>query len=470
VPSERCWWTFAGLAIGVVASLVLELHFNHLGGILRGRWEKLAVLGAWWVAFALAAWCLLHVPRRPAVGLLFAGTILFNAAALTAGPQLSDDLYRYAWDGRVQAAGIDPYRYPPDDPRLASLRDDWLWPDPAECADIGRAPGCTRLNRPSERTIYPPVAQVWFRLLDLLLPGDAEEKGLQVVHGLVGVALVALIVAVLRDLGGDPRWAVLYAWSPLAIVEATMDAHVDVVAATLAVAALWVLNRGRHWLSGALLGAATGIKLLPALVLPVALRARPLRVASGAIVVMVVAYLPHVLALGLRVLGYLPGYLQEERYDDGGRFLLLGLVGLDGSLATVAAVAVGAATLWVVMSREDHTAAGRARQLVGVAFLVATPVQPWYATLLIAIAVLEGAWQWLFVAAAGYPLYFAEVLDAPARPVGVASYGIAALVVVAVGLRRRLTTRSMGHERWGEPERGSCGGCVRRWRDIRRSS
>lgn len=130
--------------------------------------------------------------------------------------------------------------------------------------------------------------------------------------------------------------------------------------------------------------------------LPVALPARPLRVASGAIVVMVLAYLPHVLALGLPVLGYLPGYLQEERYDDARPFLLLGLVGLHGSLATVAAVAAGAATLWMVMSRED----------VGVAFLVATRVQPWYATLLVAIAVLEGAWQWSFVAA-GYPLSLA---------------------------------------------------------------
>ncbi|MDQ6798694.1 MAG: hypothetical protein M3011_11885, partial [Actinomycetota bacterium] len=72
--------------------------------------------------------------------------------------QASDDLYRYAWDGAVQAHGIDPYRYPPDDAHVAELRDRWLWPNARTCASWDKEPGCSRLNRPMERTIYPPVA------------------------------------------------------------------------------------------------------------------------------------------------------------------------------------------------------------------------------------------------------------------------------------------------------------------------
>jgi hypothetical protein len=63
------------------------------------------------------------------MGLLVAGTLAFTGLAVAGHPELSDDLYRYAWDGHVQASGIDPYRYPPDDPRLSGLRDPWLWPD-----------------------------------------------------------------------------------------------------------------------------------------------------------------------------------------------------------------------------------------------------------------------------------------------------------------------------------------------------
>jgi alpha-1,6-mannosyltransferase len=54
--------------------------------------------------------------------------IALRALLLTAPPILSTDIYRYVWDGRVQAAGIDPYRYIPADPALASLRDPVVYP------------------------------------------------------------------------------------------------------------------------------------------------------------------------------------------------------------------------------------------------------------------------------------------------------------------------------------------------------
>src|SRR5207302_1044054 len=80
---------------------------------------------------------------------------------LAGPPTTSDDLYRYAWDGRVQAASVDPYADAPDAPDLARLHDQWLWPDPSGCASLHRPAGCTRINRPDVRTIYPPVAEAW---------------------------------------------------------------------------------------------------------------------------------------------------------------------------------------------------------------------------------------------------------------------------------------------------------------------
>jgi len=225
-------------AVGVAACLALELRFNHMGGILQGRYPMLGVLGAWWVAFAVAAWGLLRLPRRAAVVVVLAGAVMFAVAALTAKPQISDDLYRYAWDGSVQAHGIDPYRYPPNDARVAEVRDPWLWPSPKTCASWDKPVNCTRINREMERTIYPPVAQVWFRVLDAVLPAGSRHKGFQVTHGLVGLGLTALLMGVLHNLGRNPAQAVLWAWSPLAVVETVMDAHVDVVALVAAVVAL----------------------------------------------------------------------------------------------------------------------------------------------------------------------------------------------------------------------------------------
>ena len=76
---------------------------------------------ALWAAFAAGAWLVRRLPRRWAVPLIVAGGIAVQLAALSAPPRGSDDLYRYIWDGRVQAAGIDPYRYPPAAPQLAGL-------------------------------------------------------------------------------------------------------------------------------------------------------------------------------------------------------------------------------------------------------------------------------------------------------------------------------------------------------------
>ena len=70
-------------------------------------------------------------------------------------------------------------------------------------------------------------------------------------------------------------------------------------------------------LAGALIGAAVAVKLSPALLLPAVIRRRPLAVGATAAAVVGLSYLPHVLAVGRGVLGYLPGYLCEEQYAQG---------------------------------------------------------------------------------------------------------------------------------------------------------
>jgi len=437
-----------------MACLALELRFNHMGGILRGRYPMLGVLGAWWVAFAMAAWGLLRLPRRVAVMVVLAGAVVFGLAALTAKPQISDDLYRYAWDGSVQAHGIDPYRYPPNDAHVIELRDPWLWPSPRTCASWDKPPNCTRLNREMERTIYPPVAQAWFRVLDAVLPAGSRHKGFQVTHGLVGLGVTVLLMGMLHKLGRNPVQAVLWAWSPLAVVETVMDAHVDVVALVAAILALWAFERRRPILGGAMLGVGIAVKLIPGVLLPAGLRRKPVWVAASAGAVVGLSYLPHVLAVGPTVLGYLPGYLKEENYSQGSRFLLLGLAGLHGTVAQVTAVVLLALAALVIAftpfpgwvrpkdkaqgaGREQPSPITRARWMLVAVFLIVTPVQPWYAVLVVAVAALDGTWELLAVAAAAYPLYFGTIIDQAAPGLGTISYGLAAVVVAgAAGWRR----------------------------------
>ena len=79
-------------------------------------------------------------------GLIIFG-ILFRLVLLATDPVLSDDIYRYLWDGKIFAAGINPYRFVPMDEHLALYRDLSVYP---------------YLNFPEIATSYPPVSQFFF--------------------------------------------------------------------------------------------------------------------------------------------------------------------------------------------------------------------------------------------------------------------------------------------------------------------
>ncbi len=482
VPRSRPDRALIGAGIGLAGVLATQLAVRAAPGYLPGRAGVLPGVLVWWVlGVATAASLVRSANRRAAAGMLLAGILAVHAVAATGPPQLSDDLYRYAWDGRVQAAGIDPYRYGPLDPHLAGLRDQWLFPDAAGCAAIERGPHCLRLNYPRAHTIYPPVAQAYFTAVHYL-PGPPREHKLQLYGSLLSLALTGLLMRMLTTRGRDPRYAAFYALSPLAGLEVGSDAHVDVLGALLAMAGLAVLtrrsvrpsaapstppqptpsqpaspSRRRAAAAGALLGAAVAVKLYPALLLPAAARRRPAALVGAAAGVVGLAYLPHLLAVGTGVLGFLPQYLDVEGYGQGARFLLLaGVLHLGGSAAKAVAVAVLAAVT-VAVWRTDPGRVPPERAalwLVGAAFLVATPVQPWYGVLLAALAVVAGRLEWLAVAAAAHPVYVSLFTDLPgdAWTLRVASYAVAAAVVLAVtGLRHRLAGAGPRVHRDAEP-------------------
>ncbi|WP_018638896.1 DUF2029 domain-containing protein [Parafrankia elaeagni] len=487
-------WALVAAAGALAGALALESAVIAQPGPLPGPPAVLYLALAWWAVAALGTWLLVRAgSRRATVWLLLTGAVAVHVLAIGAGPRMSDDLYRYSWDGRVQAAGIDPYRHPTSSPELAHLRDDWLWPDDAACAEINRGPGCTRLNYPQAHTIYPPVAQAYFTAVHYL-PGPPRENKVQLYGALVSLALTGLLVRVLAGRGHPVGYAAAYAWAPSAGLDAGMDAHVDVLAALFAVGACALLARrpagparpGRPWLrrpprfgdadgtgiggtrtqaggaraqtggagaqtasgtaarvgvaAGALLGAAVAVKLYPALLLVAAARRRTLAVGGTAVAVVALSYLPHVLAVGPDVVGFLPRYLSVEGYQDGHRFLLLGLVGLSGTSAKLAAgvvLAGVAAAVWRADPARVSAELGALR-LLGAAFLLATPAQPWYGIPLVALAVLARRPEWLAVAAAPYVLYMAlftdlALADRITRPGG---YVVGALVVLGVSIAR----------------------------------
>ena len=89
------------------------------------------------------------------------------------------------------------------------------------------------------------------------------------------------------------------------------------------------------------------------------------------------------------MLGYLPGYLKEEHYTSGSRFVLLGILGLPGPVTTALAVAVVAAVT-VHVARAGYEPAAGLVAVLGALILVTTPVQPWYAVTVAGLGALAG--------------------------------------------------------------------------------
>jgi hypothetical protein len=440
----------AGAAITALVWFTVQDHFSSAAAY------PLPMAAALWTAFAVGAWLILRTPHRAAIPLILLAGLAIQLAALSSPPKSSTDLYRYIWDGRVQAAGIDPYRYVPAAEQLTGLRDDLLWPPTGQyCVTAGHPPGeaavtlaagCTQINRPDVPTIYPPVAEAYFAAVDEISRGRGGITPIQAAAAICALATTVLLLFGLRWLRHDPRLAVLWAWCPVVGLEAGNNAHVDVLSCPLALAALLLLarpgGRRRAVAGGALLGLAIATKITPVLIGPAVARRRPVAVAVSAAGAIVAVYLPHVLAVGTAVVGFLPGYLNQEGYVGGSRFGLLDLI-MPQHWTTVAAVVILAAVGIAVLRRGDPDQPWRgAIAMTATMLLVTTPFYGWYTLLLVVLVPLGGRPEWLAIAAARYltPLHpWPHVILHAQTQVG---YGAALVIIVAVHAVRRRRLRS----------------------------
>jgi len=323
------------------------------------------VQGAFYLAAVALTWRG-GLSRRALVAVL-AVAALMRLVVLLAPPYLSDDINRYVWDGRVEAAGLNPYRYVPADPHLAALRDETIFPN---------------INRSDYApTIYPPVAEYIFFLGTRLSESLTAMKATLLVFELAGVLLLLRLL----DDSGLPRERILiYAWHPLTLWEFAGSGHVDAAIVTFVALALWARRREAAWLTGAALAAAALVKFFPAVIFPALYRRWDWKMPLAAVATVIIAYLPFIGA-GTAVLGFLAGYLHEEGLQNGTGFFLWNLARSVAPLERVGPalyLALAAAALLLLAVRSLFTSEGRylasAMTLAVAAMVLLSPHYPWY--------------------------------------------------------------------------------------------
>lgn len=308
---------------------------------------------------------------RGALALLLMGLVALRLAIpleLICG---SDDAYRYLWDGKVLLHAINPYRFAPASPELAGLRDTLIHP---------------QIFRPDMRTVYPPLAQFWFAVAQAV--GQGSAFGLKLVYLLHDGVATVLLVILLRRRRAPALRALLYAWSPLLVVQGYAAAHLDpLLVPWLLAALLW--SQRRPWAAGAALGCAAMVRPLAAICGPALALRRPVRegllVVAGFLLVGALLTLPY-LGAGRGLVESLLIYAQHWRFNG---FLFRPLELLFGEprwfrLAVNGAIGLVAITAALLpISRP-------ARALVALAaYVVLAPtIYPWYLIAALALAAL----------------------------------------------------------------------------------
>ncbi len=368
----------------------------------------LAMAGAWWTFRG-------NAEEKTTLGLILGFAILFRFLLLSTPPVLSSDIYRYIWDARIQASGLNPYLSRPADFDNEAVRKDPLY---------------QQQNRPFARTIYPPLAQAAFRVVRAV--GGESVTAMKALMLLGDLASILILMHLLGSLGLPRSRVILYAWHPLAVFEVAGSGHVDALAIPFILLAVLAWQRGKDAAAGVALGAAALIKIYPILLLPAFLGRRrwPLLLGCGATVLL--GYLPLLPGTGWQILGHLPRYLADpyEVFNPSLMGLVIFLVSRLSTAPVFWASWIGRAALLGTLVWIVRREAGDPQALLARIFVVATAatlltltLHPWYLLWIVPFLAIQPRPAWIYLSVA-VALSYAFYVVAPSTRIliGVLEY------------------------------------------------
>ncbi len=394
------------LVVAGVTSLVLYRVGLRAEGTRDILWFlKLVACQA--VLYFVASWVILRaLPARSGLPIVILFAVLFRLSLLFSPPYLSDDIYRYVWDGRVQAASINPYRHIPADQSLAKLRDTAIY---------------QKINRRDyAHTIYPPVAQAIFVLTTRISESLTWMKATML--GFEAIAIWA-ITQLLASFGLSRQYVLIYAWHPLIVWEFAGSGHVDAVAIAFITLALWARRRNTQAFVGITLACATLVKLFPLVLFPALYKRWGWKMPLAFAITFVLAYLPYLSVGPAKVLGFLPGYITEQGLASGAQFYLLSMArrlfassGISNTAFLILALIIMiSAAAWSLFKEEQHPYSylERACALATLVILLFTPHFSWYFAWLVPFLCFASLPSLFYLTAASFVLYGTWLGDKP---------------------------------------------------------
>src|SRR4030042_724901 len=247
--------------------LITILSLSLLGyiwigyGTVRTSFGQLVALYAF--LFGLYVLALFRGTFKVNFPIFLSAALILRASLLFMTPNLTDDYFRYIWDGLLFAHGYNPYLVLPSEFIHSSHT----------------IPGITTalyegLNSPNYDTVYPPLCQFLFGPSSKLFDGNV-----------LGNVIIIRLVVLLAELGTiivlyklaakfavSPNLIAIYAFNPLVIIELTGNIHLEAVMFFFLVLAVYLLVQERQLYAAVSFGLAVGVKPLPLIFLPLLIK------------------------------------------------------------------------------------------------------------------------------------------------------------------------------------------------------
>lgn len=200
-----------------------------------------------------------------AIKLIWAFAVLFQLILLFSSPTLSDDVYRYIWDGHLLNQGVNPYALPVNSPLL----------------DAYDTPLRALVNHDWMASPYLPSIQIVFVIVSRL--AHQSVLAFQITAIIINLLTGWMVMSILELVKRPRTYVLVYLWNPLVNIEFAHGAHLDSLMLLLMMAAFWLIVRSSKQIGGTAkqitlygsilaLAAATLTKFLPLLLVPIFFR------------------------------------------------------------------------------------------------------------------------------------------------------------------------------------------------------
>ncbi len=355
----------AGVELLLVGLAAMHGDFAKSGEVLK--FVPLILLAG--VAFLCAVrWFETLAPAHHSRA-LWALAIALRVAMLWCAP--GDDFWRYAWEGRVQNAGANPYKSSPAAPELAHLRDDdWR-----------------KINHPEVAAIYPPATQFIFAGITRVATSVHGFKVIFIAADLITLALLLRLVK-----ARDAAW---YAWNPAVVYAFAGAAHYDSLMVLALTGAVVALHESRssslrwQFASVLCLAIAVSLKFVPAILVPV----WAIALGSRAWMLALCAALPAALAIPFggiaTTLQPFRGFAEVTRFNELLVWIFPNPWQRNWPVNTVLCIVTA-----VILVRFRRDWPRCALWILGAALILSPVLHPWYATWILPLAIWRRQPAW----------------------------------------------------------------------------